>query len=262
MSFACNIDRCIYYKSEYAPYVIYDRIQYGKRFTNEKDPTKTLFIHSCVMGDENCLFEKCTSNSECFSNNCLDGRCLVNNEQPRYICQVKRKLDNFTIGCALNINEKCQENKECISGYCNQYRRICFDNDAKYQAGFVTNYFFIIMGIVMLILLTFILYLYTVKDKLLNRVRENHESFLSASSTSAGGANNSPGTSISDTNEQYYTATTNNTTNNATNNNTDNSTTNNTTNNNTTNNTTSDNINNTTTNNTTTNNTTSNNTNN
>ncbi|ORX59111.1 hypothetical protein BCR36DRAFT_342868 [Piromyces finnis] len=210
VTFACNTKTCIYYKSNYAPYLVKSQMQYGMSFINEKNPNQRLIIHSCISGDENCNSNgSCTTNDECFSGKCNDGRCIVRNEKPISLCQIQRRKDDFSIGCAQNINEKCQQNSDCLSGNCNQYRSICFDSKVKYQAPFINNNFFIFMGFIMLILLSFVLYVYTLKDKLCHRNQEGIEEELDFETASENSSRiTSPDvsqsqSSISDTNENF-----------------------------------------------------------
>jgi len=242
MSFACQIEEgkyepCVYFKSNYSHYFIGNKTQYSMKFINENDSSRKLYIHSCIAGDINCKNPYyCKENEECYSNHCVEGRCLVNNKKLQYICQVKRVMDNFTIGCTYDINQKCDVDELCYTGKCNSVRKLCHDQNVKYQANFVHNNFFIFIGIVMIVLLTFILYIYTIKDKLLNRIHVYHDDFLSSPTEPTTTAQNSPSSSISDTNERYTNSNNNNNNNNDRGNATNNDTNNDTSNRNTTNN--------------------------
>jgi len=174
VSFACHNDRCIYYKSPYTTYYIKNNTQHSIVFSKEDNKNEKLIIHSCLRKDEYCNANpsdaKCKKNSDCFSNICKDERCVIDSANPMKLCRVRyNEEEDFSIGCALDINEYCRDNQSCDSEYCSSYTRMCFNSNLAYHFSPANQYLFIFMGFIMLIMLTLVLYLYYIRDKLISR---------------------------------------------------------------------------------------------
>jgi len=60
-----------------------------------------------------CSTDICVSNQDCFSNNCVDGVCVVNDENPAYICRTRVENSDLKVKCLLAYEEKCAEDNEC-----------------------------------------------------------------------------------------------------------------------------------------------------
>jgi len=172
-SFACHKDKCIYYKSPYTTFIIKNNTQHSLQFSKEDNENEKLIIHSCLKKDEYCNSSKndikCKENSDCFSNICDNGRCVVNSEYPLKLCRVKYDAEEeFSIGCGLDINEPCKIHTECDTEYCSSYTKICFNGNITYRFSPLSQYFFVLLGFIMLILLSLVLYLYYIRDKFTN----------------------------------------------------------------------------------------------
>ena len=170
VSFACHRDKCIYYKSPFTTFFINNNTQHSIRFRKENNLNKSLIIHSCLKKDEFCNSSpndvKCTSNSQCFSNLCDKGRCVINGDYPLKLCRVAYDGDeNFSMGCGLDINESCSDHQDCDTQYCSSYARICFNSKLTYRFSPMYQYIIISIGFLVLLMLSVILYLYYINDK-------------------------------------------------------------------------------------------------
>jgi len=213
VSFACHEDRCIYYKSPYTTFIIKNNTQHSLQFSKEGNENEKLIIHSCLKKDEYCNANnndvKCKSNSDCFSNICDKGRCIINAEKPLKLCRITYDTEeDFSIGCGLDINEPCKESNTCDTQYCSSYTRICFNNKITYRFSPVSQYFFIFLGFVMLILLSLVLYLYYIRDKLVSHNLRHHNNDQTMANNSRNGNSSSSTDSDSDSdvifNNIYY----------------------------------------------------------
>lgn len=100
------------------------------QFTNNEGKIEKLNTNICITGNESespfCFDDKptCNSNSDCFTNNCSNSTCIINNNAPIIEC-----LDNYyykslflkykgEIHCGLGQYEKCNKNDDCASKSC------------------------------------------------------------------------------------------------------------------------------------------------
>ncbi|ORX78223.1 hypothetical protein BCR32DRAFT_270204 [Anaeromyces robustus] len=182
VSFACNSEKCVYYKSPYNTYKIENGIQYGLPYIKEDNPNikKKLYIHACSLQNESCYSkDKCTKDDDCFSRNCKKGRCIVNKDKSISLCRIKRNVtDDLYIKCALNVNEFCNyKNDKCYTNKCNTNYQFCYDENAKYDMKY-QKLFFIFMGIILLLALSCIIYLYNFRDKLFSNFESQTDSSI------------------------------------------------------------------------------------
>jgi len=183
VNFACNGDKCIYYKSPYNTYYIKDGKQYGipykKEDNDNSNNNKKFFIHSCTMQNEFCFSEGgCIGDDECFSRNCKQGRCVVNKDKSIYLCRIKRKLtDELYVECKLNVNEFCIKNDKCYTNKCNPNYQLCYDENADYKIKF-QKFFYVFIGIILIFALSCVLYLYNFKEKLFSHFETQTEASI------------------------------------------------------------------------------------
>jgi len=112
----------------------YDEIQsYDEDFLlSSKIKCKSTNDH---ISNEDCYINvyisyKCTSNSQCLSNKCVDGACIYNEENPIEFCTAIYRPILFFGGysymsCGKAISEPCQYNKECATKKCTK----CMDHE-------------------------------------------------------------------------------------------------------------------------------------
>jgi len=91
----------------------------------EKNDRKTKILYTCNTksknADDGCVTPTCQKNEDCFSNNCVEGICYIQQKNPIYICDIKDDNSTELISCKLNDQEHCVGNEEC-------YSNICFNN--------------------------------------------------------------------------------------------------------------------------------------
>ncbi|ORX49672.1 hypothetical protein BCR36DRAFT_412649 [Piromyces finnis] len=69
------------------------------------------------------LFYKCTSDSQCLTNKCIDGLCIFNEENPTEFCTSIYKFSiifgrHSYMHCGKAISDICKTDKECGSKSC------------------------------------------------------------------------------------------------------------------------------------------------
>ncbi|OUM58163.1 hypothetical protein PIROE2DRAFT_16642 [Piromyces sp. E2] len=84
-----------------------------------------------LINNEDCYINvytsfKCTSNSQCLSNKCVDGACIYNEENPIEFCTSIYHSIFFFYGfsymnCGKAISEPCHSNKECATKTCTKH---------------------------------------------------------------------------------------------------------------------------------------------
>jgi len=87
------------------------------------DPAKSsnLIIDSyqTAKDKKNKFFPQCKSDSDCFSNKCSEGTCLVDDNDQIYNCVVAELgVHQSHINCALAANQICYDHLDCISNQC------------------------------------------------------------------------------------------------------------------------------------------------
>lgn len=65
-----------------------------------------------------CYSRRCNANitGQCLSNKCINGRCVINSENPIYYCSNE---DSDKFNCKLFRNEPCNKDDDCYSNRCN-----------------------------------------------------------------------------------------------------------------------------------------------
>jgi len=111
---------------------------------NEPIKSNITIIESCSKSYKDCNTRKCTKNSDCYSEICDNGKCLVNVQKPLYICSEK----NNNIICKKSLQESCKSNLECVTQYCDGQTEICIDVDADNP-----SYGVIIIGFLLFVIL-------------------------------------------------------------------------------------------------------------
>jgi len=193
VSFACNENKCVYYKSPYNTYMIKDGKQYGIPYKKEGDANnKKLFIHACSLQNELCFTDTgCQKDGDCFSNNCKQGRCIVDKDKAISLCRIKRNVtDELHLDCKLNVNEFCMKSDKCYTNKCNNNYQICFDENANYKIKF-QKLFYVFIGLILLFALSCILYIYSFRDKLFSHFDSQTDSSIIMNETSNSNNRNS-----------------------------------------------------------------------
>jgi len=77
-----------------------------------------------------CSTTPCQNNRECFSNNCVNGICMVNDDNPIYHCEnyFDNNVEKRIVKCSLFREGRCNNDKECELGE-RCYQNICSMGD-------------------------------------------------------------------------------------------------------------------------------------
>jgi len=101
-----------------------------------------LIVVSCDPKRRNkdkCSTTQCTQNSECFSNNCTNGMCMVKENNPAYLCRTVKVNEELKVKCFLNHQEKCKFDNDCAdNGYCIK-DMVCQIDKEKKEIRYITN---------------------------------------------------------------------------------------------------------------------------
>ncbi|ORX61227.1 hypothetical protein BCR36DRAFT_365806 [Piromyces finnis] len=71
---------------------------------------------------------KCTSDSQCLTNKCIEGVCIFNEENPTEYCTdiyINLLLRSSFMHCGKVMGDLCEKNAECASRVCNPYTKTC-----------------------------------------------------------------------------------------------------------------------------------------
>jgi len=122
---------CFFFNTD-KTYVTYNSAERGIKYRSRDDLEHTLIFHSCSKSRYDkgrCNTPSCKKNSDCYSNNCVSGICMINSLNPTYICSLRDDNSKDTVSCRLNHQEHCNSNEECHSNIC--YNNICVDLQEK-----------------------------------------------------------------------------------------------------------------------------------
>lgn len=128
----CHLNSGCYFFNTDNTYTLHDLYEKGIQYRNKDNLDKTFIMHSCnkYQYDKGlCFTPSCEKNSDCFSNNCIGGTCMINYLTPAYICSLRDDIYKEIVSCRLNLQEKCKSNEDCHSNTC--YNNICLDTEEK-----------------------------------------------------------------------------------------------------------------------------------
>ncbi|OUM60357.1 hypothetical protein PIROE2DRAFT_13903 [Piromyces sp. E2] len=114
-SFYCQGNDCII-PDENAQYV---NLVSDNSFYDQKP--QGMIIEACsveVNKKGNCATRLCDTNSDCFSNLCMNRTCIINENLPLLVCSNEGNDKKFS--CGKIELEKCEKNEECFYGTCNE----------------------------------------------------------------------------------------------------------------------------------------------
>ncbi|OUM65067.1 hypothetical protein PIROE2DRAFT_7955 [Piromyces sp. E2] len=114
---------------------------YGHNYESENNNLIILSCDESSLKNKSCNTEKCVGPNNCFSNNCVDGICITNKEDPIYNCGTVKENSEFKVKCKLNYEEKCKDDTDCtIDAKCNK-DHICQVKSRGYKN--TINYFIV-----------------------------------------------------------------------------------------------------------------------
>ncbi|ORX51865.1 hypothetical protein BCR36DRAFT_411815 [Piromyces finnis] len=125
-------------------------------FDSANSPNLIIDSYQTVKDDKNKNLPKCKSNSDCFTNQCSEGICLVDDSDPIYNCVVAELgVHQSHINCALASNQICYDDLDCISNQCfdvcedNYYNHNSGDNISSQSFAKAIIYFLLILSLVL-----------------------------------------------------------------------------------------------------------------
>jgi len=150
----------------------------GNQCRNKEDKNSLCNVNKLILVScsekqrekELCMTDICKRNRDCFSNNCVDGVCMVNDDNPAYICRTVVRKTLPEINCLLAYEEKCTKDSECGDNtHCGK-ENICINTSSK-----ITGYKkYIINGIITVLIILFGVGIYLV-IKYHNKIEEAEE---------------------------------------------------------------------------------------
>jgi len=139
---------------------------FGKNSTNQihgyytyntEKPTEKLIPLSCSeiqLNDGECGTEQCTADSDCFSNKCVNNVCMVNPENPAYVCKTTKEDDKLKVKCLLAYQESCKEDSDCGDNSTCGIDNVCIIQPKVNDQSNTTKY--ILIGVALLVVLIII----------------------------------------------------------------------------------------------------------
>ncbi|KAL6625438.1 hypothetical protein LY90DRAFT_662934 [Neocallimastix californiae] len=98
---------------------------------------------------------KCKSDSDCFTNICKQGVCLVDDSDPVYNCIIAEiGVHQSHVNCGKAANQLCYDHEDCISNQCFD---VCDSNYYNHASDASSLTISKIMGIMLFLILSFIL---------------------------------------------------------------------------------------------------------
>ncbi|ORX42569.1 hypothetical protein BCR36DRAFT_400282 [Piromyces finnis] len=116
----------------------FDYITYGEYLTNINDKSENMIFISCSeksFKNGMCNTDICEKDSDCFSNNCVKGVCMVNDSNPSYICRTTKENSELKVKCLLAYEEKCNNDNECGDIASCSKDKICVIHNEKDENG-------------------------------------------------------------------------------------------------------------------------------
>eukprot|EP00833_Pecoramyces_ruminatium_P018685 jgi/Orpsp1_1/1192717/evm.model.d7180000095359.1 len=97
---------------------------YSDESLKKKKSKKKGFIYQvcteAAIEKKNCSTPKCTVDSDCFSNYCVNNVCMANEYLPIIKCNNKYENGINYMKCSKNVFERCENNNECFSENCTE----------------------------------------------------------------------------------------------------------------------------------------------
>ncbi|ORX63833.1 hypothetical protein BCR32DRAFT_287510 [Anaeromyces robustus] len=119
---------------------------FGEYLFNVDDTTEEKILISCSekrFKKTLCETEICNSDSDCFSNKCVEGTCMINEDDPAYICRTTKENSELKVKCLLAYEEKCQEDSDCGDiATCSKDDKVCIIEKVQEETNY-TKYIFI-----------------------------------------------------------------------------------------------------------------------
>jgi hypothetical protein len=139
MNFICHKnDTCLSLSNASTYYINMKGMEYGISFVSNKtieegeiEQQDKLILHSCdtQMYKHNlCDTEACETTENCYSGSCIHQTCMVNSENPSYMCRIDWLIEEEkpAMLCKLANGEKCSENNDCDHiNVCDERYDIC-----------------------------------------------------------------------------------------------------------------------------------------
>ncbi|ORX78485.1 hypothetical protein BCR32DRAFT_270053 [Anaeromyces robustus] len=151
---------CIKSLSQYSLAKDYINNFYGSYIINKENPTKKMIILSCnkkTFKNKICTTDSCDSNSDCFSDNCVDGVCMINPDDPVYVCGTTKENSQFKVKCLLNYQENCKSDEECGDNTFCRLGNICLDKRTTIDHD-LKKYLIPVVILIIISLIIFVLY--------------------------------------------------------------------------------------------------------
>ena len=134
LSYLCKNDICV--KVEYISMPKFVEIPDGKgnikRYISKSYTYRDLKLHNydTIKSVEPNIYlsYKCTSDSQCLTNKCIDGVCIFNEENPTEFCTsiyINLFIRFSYMHCGKMIGDICKKDKECGSKNCLSQKNIC-----------------------------------------------------------------------------------------------------------------------------------------
>jgi len=125
---------------------------------NSEKPSEKLIPLSCSeiqLKDGECGTEQCTADSDCYSNKCINNVCMVNNDNPAYICKTTKDGDKLKVKCLLAYQESCKEDSDCGDNSTCGLDNVCIIRPKVNDQSSTTKY--ILIGVALFIILLIII---------------------------------------------------------------------------------------------------------
>jgi len=137
-NYYCRGDDCIELQNSitHVPYI---------EFPDENGNVKLYILESCIyddkskelidclggyiIGDYDRVSVKCTKDSECLYNKCIDNHCVFNEDSPIVHCDIIYRFFAFYeksyVHCGKTYGDKCEKDNECSSKACHDLDKKC-----------------------------------------------------------------------------------------------------------------------------------------
>ncbi|ORX77136.1 hypothetical protein BCR32DRAFT_295811 [Anaeromyces robustus] len=162
--YLCNKknEKCILFNSpsrlaEYSSQ--YENIVKGNAYNDLDEENKEIILVSCSkerFKRNKCSTDTCTKNEDCFSDNCVNGVCMTNKENPIYLCGPVKENSEIKVKCLLSFEEKCNENKDCADNANCTKDKLCVIEKEPESYPEKSSIFIVIFAILIILALIFV----------------------------------------------------------------------------------------------------------
>ena len=131
--------------------------------SNNEKPATGMILEACTTEsykNGGCLTRACNGNSDCFSGNCFNSTCIINENLPLIQCSNDEHYEN--ISCGKAPLEKCTKDEDCFCDTCDEDKTCNYYKKQNYDVAmtfiFINDFIICAVIIIIIIILCVLMY--------------------------------------------------------------------------------------------------------